>query len=222
MRDWIGDLTDFVFLSDKPATADVIFIPGNAHAEPSERAAGLYQEGFAPLLLPSGRYAAAAGGFPGQLSGSRRYGGSFESEWAFMRSVLIENGVPDSAILREDRSRFTYQNAIASRARTEKAGLTIRRALLCCMPVHARRSFMYYSALFPEAEILVCPAEGCALTRDNWTHSRQGIETVLGEIERCGGQFREILGERLLAPADSFPSPLESRWMPDQHKKSEE
>ena len=132
MRNWIRDLTDFIFISDEPAPADVIFIPGNAHAEPSERAAALYREGLAPFLLPSGRYAAAAAGFAGQASGARRYDGLYESEWAFMRAVLLQNGVPDEAILREDRARFTYQNAIASRACTQEAGLTIRRALLCC------------------------------------------------------------------------------------------
>ena len=215
MRDWIRDLTDFVFLQDDPAPADILFIAGNAHAEPAERAAGIYLAGYAPLVLPSGRYAAAASGFPGQQSGARRYSGRFESEWAFMRRVLMENGVPSEAILREDRARFTYQNAIASRARTEAAALTIRRAILCCMPVHARRSFMYYSALFPEAEILVCPAGGCELTRDNWTDSEQGIAAVLGEVERCGSQFHDILTEKLLHPAGGFPSPLEQRWMPE-------
>lgn len=222
MRNWIRDLTDFIFISDEPAPADVIFIPGNAHAEPSERAAALYREGLAPFLLPSGRYAAAAAGFAGQASGARRYDGLYESEWAFMRAVLLQNGVPDEAILREDRARFTYQNAIASRACTQEAGLTIRRALLCCMPVHARRSFMYYSALFPEADILVCPADGCQLTRDNWMNSKQGIDAVLGEAERCGTQFHEILEEKFLAPADGFPSPLEAKWMPGGLKKPED
>ena len=127
MRDWIRDLTDFVFLQDDPAPADILFIAGNAHAEPAERAAGIYRAGYAPLVLPSGRYAAAASGFPGQQSGARRYSGRFESEWAFMRRVLMESGVPSEAILREDRARFTYQNAIASRARGTE--IRVRAAL---------------------------------------------------------------------------------------------
>ena len=45
MLEWIRDITDFIFLSDEPERADILFIPGNGHAEPSELAARLYREG---------------------------------------------------------------------------------------------------------------------------------------------------------------------------------
>ena len=41
MLQWITDITRFVFLSDTPQSADIIFIPGNGHAGPSEWAAQL-------------------------------------------------------------------------------------------------------------------------------------------------------------------------------------
>ena len=198
MLDWIRDVTNFIFLEDQPQNADVIFIPGNGHAEPSELAAKLYHEGYAPLLLPSGRYAIGSSGFSGQKSGSHLYEGEFETEWAYMRHILLENGVPESAILREDEATYTYQNAINSRRRTDSEGLTIRRALLCCMPVHARRARMYYETLFPDAQLFVCPVKGADITRDNWMHEPAGIDRVLGEMERCGGQFHDILKELML------------------------
>ena len=114
-----------------------------------------------------------------------------------MRRILLENGVPDSAILREDEATYTYQNAIFSRRRTDALGLVVRRALLCCMPVHARRAKMYYQTLYPDSDILVCPAPGAAVTRDNWTRSGEGIDAVLGELSRCGAQFGEILRDLL-------------------------
>ena len=55
MLEWIDDITRFIFLCDEPAPADIIFVPGNGHAEPSELAAKLYREGYAPRVLPSGR-----------------------------------------------------------------------------------------------------------------------------------------------------------------------
>ena len=55
MLEWIEDITRFIFLEDAPQRADILFIPGNSHAEPSEWAAKLYHDGYAPLLLPSGR-----------------------------------------------------------------------------------------------------------------------------------------------------------------------
>ena len=193
MPEWIDDITRFIFLEDAPAPADVIFIPGNGHAAPSELAAALYRQGLAPYVLPSGRYAIGSGGFGGQISGARVYDGAFDTEWAFMRRILLDNGVPDSAILREDEATYTYQNAIFSRRRTDALGLVVPRALRCCMPVHARRAKMYYQTLYPDSDILVCPAPGAAVTREGWTRSGEGIDAVLGELTRCGAQFGEIL-----------------------------
>ena len=198
MLRWIEDIASFIFLEDAPAPADVIFIPGNGHALPSELAAQLYHAGYAPRILPSGRYAIGASGFAGQKSGSRRYEGSFDTEWAFMRHILLENGVPEKAILREDEATYTYQNAIYSRKRTDEEQLAVSRAIICCMPVHARRARMYYETLFPEAHLLVCPAKGADVTRENWTRTPQGIDAVLGEMERCGGQFHDILKDLML------------------------
>ena len=198
MLQWVRDIADFIFLEDAPAPADVVFIPGNGHALPSELAARLYHAGYAPYVLPSGRYAIGTGGFAGQKSGARIYEGEFETEWAFMRRILMDNGVPEHAILREDEATYTYQNAIFSRKRTDEMGLRIARGIICCMPVHARRARMYYETLYPEAELLVCPAKDAALTRENWLSSEEGIDTVLGEMERCGGQFHAILKEMML------------------------
>lgn len=198
MLEWIRDVTNFIFLEDAPKPADVIFVPGNSHAEPSELAAQLYAQGLAPRVLPSGRYAIGRGEFAGQTSGAHTYVGRFETEWAFMRYVLLQNGVPDTAILREDEATYTYQNAIYSRRRTDAERLSVRRGLICCMPVHARRAKMYYQTLYPEAELLICPAPGAAVTRKSWMHEPEGIDAVLGEMERCGAQFHDILRELML------------------------
>ena len=201
MLEWIRDVTDFIFLEDTPKPADVIFVPGNSHAEPSELAAQLYAQGLAPHVLPSGRYAIGRGEFAGQTSGARIYAGRFETEWAFMRHVLLQNGVPDTAILREDEATYTYQNAIYSRRRTDAERILVRRALLCCMPQHARRAKMYYETLYPDAELLVCPVQNAPVTRENWMREPEGIDAVLGELERCGAQFHDIMRE-LLAGQD--------------------
>lgn len=198
MREWMKDIERFIFLEDAPGNADIIFVPGNGHAAPSELAAALYRQGLAPYVLPSGRYAIGLSAFGGQASGARCYEGKFETEWAFMRHILMENGVPDSAILREDEATYTYQNAINSRRRTDALGLEIRTAIICCRPVHARRAKMYYETLFPEARMIVCPAREDAVTRENWMRSEEGIDAVLGELERCGSQFHAISREILL------------------------
>ena len=203
----------FIFVRDVPQRADVIFVPGNGHAEPAEHAAALYAKGYAPRILPSGRWAVNRGQFEGQKSGKTRYAGAFETEWAFMRAVLLESGVPESAILREDRATFTYQNAIASRRVLERLGEIPRRAILCTMPVHARRCLLYYAALFPETELLVCPPEGICPDRGNWRESPEGVDAVLQELERCGAQFHEVI--RGWSADDPLASPDVRRHAPE-------
>jgi len=198
MLSWIEDITNFIFIEDSPEKADIIFVPGNGHAGPSELAAKLWHEGYAPLILPSGRYSIARGEFSGQISGSREYIGRFETEWAFMHHILTENDVPESAILHEDEATYTYQNAIYSRRLTDQKAIHVHTAIVCCVPVHARRAKMYYQTLYPDAKILICPCPGMITTRDHWIHEPHSIDLVLGEMERCGTQFHDILKEILL------------------------
>ncbi len=119
----------------------------------AERAAQLYKEGYAPYILPSGRYSITLGKFVGVQSHQEIYDGEYETEWEFLKSVLMKNGVPEEAILREDQATFTYENAIYSRQVTDRAGIQVNKAILCCKTYHARRSLMYYQILYPEAKI---------------------------------------------------------------------
>ena len=56
---------------------------------------------------------------------------------------------------------------------------------------------MYYQLLYPETEFLTVPSD-TEVSRDNWYRSERGIQLVLGEMERCGGQFHQILREIFL------------------------
>ena len=50
----ITDITNYIFVSDESQKVDIIFLPGGSLPEILERAAKLYHEGYALLLLPSG------------------------------------------------------------------------------------------------------------------------------------------------------------------------
>ena len=116
---------------------------------------------------------------------------------AYLRQVLLEGGVPDSAILREDQATFTWDNARRSRQVTDAAGLDIRRAILCCKGCHARRALLYYQAAFPGTRFLVCPARCPGLNPEDWFLTPLGRETVLGEVQRLGGQIGEVFAGML-------------------------
>ena len=192
---FLEQLTEFIFVEDLPEKADIIFIPGSGFPQLAEEAAGLYHRGYAPYILPSGRYSILNGHFGGVQEKAWMYPGDYETEWEFLKEVLIKQQVPEKAVLKEDQATYTYENAIYSRKVTDSLGMEIHRAILCCKPYHARRSLLYYQLLFPDTRFLVCPVRESDVTRENWFLTEKGTKIVLGEIERIGVQFHEIMRE---------------------------
>ena len=186
MTKFLQDMTDFIFLEDEPKKADVIFLPGSEEGALAKTAAKLYHQGFAPLIVPSGKYAKWTG---------ETLVKEFETESDHFAKILMEEGVPERAILKEREATYTYQNAINTRKLLDEIGIEVKTAILCCQAFHARRSKLYYQILFPDTEILVCPTVTKEISRDNWFKTREKSDRVLGEIERCGSQFYEIVAE---------------------------
>ena len=148
MKRFYDDITDFIFIEDEPVLSDVILIPGSSCSETSAAAAALYLQGYAPWVLPSGRYSLVAGSFP--IEG-------YDTEWEYMKDLLMRGGVPEERILREDRATFTWENAIYSRDTLAKAGIEVKQALICCKAFHERRAYTYYQQQFPDVRLRMIP-----------------------------------------------------------------
>lgn len=195
---FIRAVTDFIFVEDQPEKVDVILIPGARKVEHAIRAAELYRAGYAPYVLPSGRYGVKLGGFvPLEEPLRSAYPGPFETEWQLHRAVLMAHGVPESAILREDQATYTWENAQFSRNVLRDAGIPCNTAILCCKGYHARRALLYYQAAMPHTRFLVCPAQTPGCTREDWYMSEKGRTRVLGEVARLGSQVNEVFSSML-------------------------
>ena len=187
----IRDITDFIFMKDAPAPCGVILIPGTSQSAVAEKAAELYREGWAPYLLPSGGCSASIGRFAREKIDNPRYDGDYPTDFAYCKRILLENGVPEAAILREDRASHTMENARYSAAVLRSAGISVKRALLCCQAFHARRAFLFYTCCFPGTELLVIPAVTQGISAENWHQSDSGFRKVMGEVAKCGRYFSE-------------------------------
>ncbi|MGN0611343.1 MAG: YdcF family protein [Ruminiclostridium sp.] len=195
MNNIIEEISEFVFVEHSLRSSDIIITVGGSYPQIAEKAAELYHGGFAPYVMAGGGYSVKMGHFKGVSDKADIYCGNYKTECEFYTDVLIKNGVPENAILKEDRSSHTRENATLAREITDSNNLSIKTAIVVCKRFHARRCQMFFQSAFPESEILICPADisngDYNITKDNWYKNSYGIKRVLGELERCGNQIDE-------------------------------
>ncbi len=188
----IQDITCFIFMDDTPEKCDIILVPGTSKFAVTEKAAELYREGFAPYVMPSGLYSSSLGRFAAENIDSPRYAGTYASDFAYCKHILMENGVPEYAILREDRATNSMENAMYSAQAVRDAGIQVRRAIICCQAFHSRRAFLSYACYFPGVELMVVPTATQGIAKEDWYRSEKGYKKVMGEVAKCGAYFREM------------------------------
>ena len=188
----IRDISEFIFMKDAPQKSDIILIPGTSQSAVTETAARLYCAGYVTYVLPSGMYSGKRGKFASEKIDNPRYAGEYATDFAYCKHILMENGVPETAILREDRSTHTGENAEFSAAVLKELGIMVKRAILCCQAFHARRAFMSYAKFFPDTEILVVPTETQGIAREDWFLHERSYRRVMSEVYKCGEYFLEF------------------------------
>ena len=189
MKDIIKAISDFIFVEALPEKSDAIMITGGSYPEAAEMAADLWKGSYAPVIFIGGGVSIKTGRFPGPQSKREIYNKEYKTEYDFYKDVLLLNGVTEEAIVGENKSGFTRENAVFTRKAAEEHNIEINKALLICKSFHARRSLMFYQSAFPKAEFLVTPYNVSNITKKNWFLSEYGVKRVLGEVKRCGDQF---------------------------------
>jgi uncharacterized SAM-binding protein YcdF (DUF218 family) len=173
----IKAITDFIFIDQVPEKSDIILIPGGSLSAFIERACELYNEGFAPYLLPSG-------GINKRLK-------KYNTEWEWFYEIARSNGVPDSAILKEDRANNTFENAKFSAEIIKSKELQIQKAILVTKAFHSRRALLTYQTELPSnIKYIVCPViDSRKISRNNWFQDQEKIDKVFDEIVKIGKYF---------------------------------
>jgi len=181
MNNLFDSISDFIFVEDKPKKSDIILILGGSKPQLMERAVELYHQGLAPYILPSG--------------GINKKLPDWDSEWEFLRNIAITNGVPESAILKEDKALSTLDNAILSWQVIQQDNIKVKRAILVCKSFHARRALLTYQIIFSsDIEFIVCPIiDDRDIRKDNWFLDNAKIIEVMEEVEKIGKYFAKQL-----------------------------
>lgn len=167
-------ITEFMFFETNIVPADVIMIPGGSHPQLMEKAAELFHQGFAPYILPSGSST------PNVKT----------TEWEFLRDIGIALGVPENAILREDKATNTFENSRFSRHVLQQVGIRPSKAILACKSYHARRALLTYQVDFSDTTFMVAPVtDKTGTTKENWFLDKKKITIVMKELTKVGQYF---------------------------------
>lgn len=170
-------LWDYLCLHQTPKKSDCIVGFGCYNEDVARRAAQLYHQGLAPLIL-----------FTGGL-GRNTSSMWTESEASRFARIAMAEGVPEKAILTEEESTNSGENLIFSRRILAERGLTHPRIIGVQKPYMERRLFAAFPVYWPEAEVTVTSwqqtYEQYLTGLSRWGRTEEDtIHMVVGDFQR--------------------------------------
>jgi uncharacterized SAM-binding protein YcdF (DUF218 family) len=123
--------------------SDCILALGSQDLRVAERAAELYLQGFAPLVVMSG----GLGNFTREMW--------TEKEADKFAKVAIQKGVPRDAILIENNSTNTGENILFTQKLLREKGLYPKSFIVVQKPYMERRSYATFKKHWPDKTLLV-------------------------------------------------------------------
>jgi uncharacterized SAM-binding protein YcdF (DUF218 family) len=143
----------------------------------AERAAQLFLDGWAPLLI-----------FAGGLGVITKHLWSEPEADKFAR-IAVGMGVPESAILKENRSTNTGENVSFTRQMLVARGIEPRKLILVQKPYMERRTYATFRNFWPEPEVIVTsPRIALDDYLDRYSHETFSpddvISIMVGDLQR--------------------------------------
>lgn len=172
-------LWDYLCLHQTPQKADCIVGFGCYNEDVARRAAQLWLEGFAPYIL-----------FTGALGRNTRFMWTDSEARRFARVALAE-GVPEEAILLEERATNSGENLIYARKLLQERNIPARRIIGVQKPYMERRLYAAFPVYWPEAEVTVTSWQQTmteymqGVPRFGRTEE-QTIHMIVGDFQRIG------------------------------------
>ena len=170
-------LWDYLCLHQMPKKSDCIVGFGCYNEDVARRAAQLYHQKLAPLIL-----------FTGGL-GRNTSSMWTESEASRFARIAMAEGVPEKDILTEEKSTNSAENLIFSRRILAERGLTHPRIIGVQKPYMERRLFAAFPVCWPEAEVTVTSwqqtYEQYLTGLSRWGRTEEDtIHMVVGDFQR--------------------------------------
>jgi uncharacterized SAM-binding protein YcdF (DUF218 family) len=166
-------LWDYHHLNNTMVKSDCILALGSHDIRVADRAAELYLEGWAPVLI-----------FSGGL-GNVTKGIWTEAEADKFAAIAIKKGVPENAILIENKSTNTGENILFTQKLLEDKNLNPQNFIVVQKPYMERRSYATFKKHWPDKNILVTSPQ---INFDDYPNAEIPIERVInimaGDLQR--------------------------------------
>lgn len=164
---------DYHRLGHALAPADLLFVLGSHDLRVAEHAADLFHRGLAPRVVLSGGF------------GVRKASPWVKSEAEMFAEVMVQRGVPESALLLESRSTNTGENVRFTRELLVEQGMAVQSVIAVQKPYMERRTFATIRKQWPEVALQVSsPPLSFAAYCDSTIPLRDIIEFMVGDLQR--------------------------------------
>ncbi|MES1219812.1 MAG: YdcF family protein [Bacteroidota bacterium] len=166
-------LWDYHHMNHKLVKSDCILALGSHDLRVADRAAELYKEGWAPLVIMSG----GLGNFTQDLW--------TESEADKFATIAIKKGVPADVILIENKSTNTGENILFTQQLLKQKGLDPQNFIVVQKPYMERRSYATFKKHWPDKNLLVTSPQ---ISFDDYPTEEIPLERVInimiGDLQR--------------------------------------
>jgi uncharacterized SAM-binding protein YcdF (DUF218 family) len=136
-------LWNYHHLNHQLEKSDCILALGSHDLRVAERAAELYLQGWAPIVIMSG----GLGNFTQEIW--------TQKEADKFAAIAIQKGVPANAILIENKSTNTGENILFTQKLLEEKGLDPQSFIVVQKPYMERRSYATFKKIWPDKNLLV-------------------------------------------------------------------
>lgn len=169
---------DYMLLHQPLQKADIILVLGNSDIRVAERAAEVFLEGWAPLLLCAG-----SGSIHNHKAHREQFIGTSEAE--VFADIAIKKGVPKDAIILETESQNTGQNYEFALKKLKERAIDPKRIILVQKPFTERRAYATGKVWLPDIELIVTSPQ--ISFEEYITHSKtreRAINGMVGDLQR--------------------------------------
>jgi uncharacterized SAM-binding protein YcdF (DUF218 family) len=188
---WARLVWDYHHVGHVLEPADCIIALGSHDTRVAERAADVFLEGWAPLLVLSGNLGALTSGVWDR------------PEAEIFADVAAARGVPRDKMMVEDRSTNTGENVVNTRALLAARGLEPRKAIAVQKPYMERRTEATFRQRWPELRVLVTSPQTSFDDYPNESIGREDvIHIMVGDFQRLTIYADKGWSTRQEIPAD--------------------